>query len=136
MTAFIPDPEAPGAKAQLAGRFLAGGVEDVTLARPGGDRRRDLQEQRRLADPRLTPEEDHRTADEASAEHPVELADAERPTRCGSVGRRPGERLGNEGRRGPRCGPPVVDADDGLDQGVPLVTGFALSSPPNGGCPT
>ena len=104
----------------------------VTRARrTRGDARRDLEEQRGLADPGLAAEQDDGARDEPAAEHPVQLADANRPADLvrglTRVAQRHRATRAGAGRP-PHAGPRLV-ADDGLDEGVPLTAGAALALP-------
>ena len=72
---------AVGAQPHLGGRLLAGDVERAALV--AGGLRRDLEQQRALADAGLAREQDRGAGHQAAAEHPVELghaAGAGRPT--------------------------------------------------------
>src|SRR4030095_1563672 len=71
--------EAPAARFDLVLGFLARAVEDGT-DRSGQVRRR-LQQQRRLADARLAPEQHERPGHDAAAEHAIEFPDAGRQPR-------------------------------------------------------
>ena len=82
-----------------------------------------LEHERRLADARLTAEEDHRTRDEPAAEHPVELADARRAAAdvgrvesrgvvATAVGARPARRAGGA----PTCGSSARGSRRGVSQ--------------------
>ena len=79
----VEQPEPRGAQPDLPGRFLAGGVEDVAVGgrQASGHAGRGLEEERRLADPRLAADQHERPGDEAAAQDPVELADARRQAR-------------------------------------------------------
>ena len=92
------DAKTLAARLDLVLGFFAGAVEH----RSDGPRevRRRLQQQRRLADPRLPADEHERAGDDAAAEHAIELADA---------GRQP---LG----------------DDGVDVGIELRPGGPASA--------
>src|SRR5690606_32438629 len=70
------DAEPLAAGLDLVLRFLAGAVEHGT-ERPGEMRGR-LEQQRRLADPRLAAEQHQRSRHDAPAEHAIELADPRR----------------------------------------------------------
>ncbi len=69
--------EPVGAQANLERGFFAGRVEH----RPSGllEARRDLEQQRRLADARFAPDENHRARDDPAAEHEVEFVEASLP---------------------------------------------------------
>ena len=124
----IRQPEPFRAQADLCDRFLA---RDVDRALAGaGKRRRDLDQQRRLADAGIAAEQEDRAAHEAAAGDAIEL----RQSRCEARGvvRRSGQRFECElaalarrpaGRRWPRrCGVLLRDR-------VPLVAGVALALP-------
>ena len=77
----VADPEALGAQAHLRRRLLGARVQNVAATRrrhaaPG------LEEQRRLADPGLAPEQDDRARNEAAAENAVEARKARRAARA------------------------------------------------------
>ena len=95
---------------------------------PGGG----LQQERRLPDAGLAADEHERAGDQAAAEDPVQLGEADREARARP--RRP------SAARGTGCaadGPPRRDAarpprhvaNDGLDEGVPRAAGAALALP-------
>jgi hypothetical protein len=72
-----PDPvarqsEPMGAQPDLLGRLLAADVEHRAGARERGAR---LEQERRLADPRITPDQHHRAGHQAAPQHAVQLAD-------------------------------------------------------------
>ena len=94
---------------------------------------RDLEQERRLADPGLAAQQDDRAGHQATAEHAVQLADAHRsPDRLGRV-RGVGERDG-DGPTDHRDGTPArLVADDGLHEGVPLAARAALALPTRDG---
>ncbi len=72
------------AQADLPRRLLGRDVED--LAGPRGKPCGDLQQERRLSDPRLAAEEDDGARDEAAAEHPVDVREPrQKPRRVGGV---------------------------------------------------
>ena len=133
----VEEAEARGPEPDLGRRFLAGRVEDPAVGRrrPVGDAGRGLEQERGLADPRLAADEHERARDEPAAEHPVELADADRQAR--DVGRAD---LG-EGRQGRlRAGASAVaraaarpagrgHPDEGLDEAVPAAARAALALP-------
>ena len=101
-----PDPVARGTVQQaqpggpqpdLGSRLLAGRVEDDRAGR--GDACGSLEEERRLADPRLTSDQDDRALDDPATEDPVQLADPDRATRQLRLGHRSeGRRLGKPAR--------------------------------------
>jgi len=66
-------------QAHLCDRLLAARVQHRARA---GDRRRDLQQQGRFADPRVATEEDHRSRHDAAPEDPIELLRAGGNARC------------------------------------------------------
>ena len=124
--------EARRAEPDLAGRFLARGVQHVGGAARGADQPGGrLEQQRRLADPGLAPEQDQRAGHQSPAQDAVELADPDaRPRQVGvgdvgqsGRGRRIGR--GSAGRPGPARG----FVDDRLDQRVPATAGAALTLP-------
>ncbi len=63
--------DAAGTQPYLRGRLFTGDVERASAR--AGELRGDVENQRRLAHPRLAGEEDHHTRYEAAAKHPVEL---------------------------------------------------------------
>ena len=73
-----PEREPPGAG---PGRADSSPVAYRTRAAAGGEAGGGLQEERRLADPRLAADEDERPRHEAAAEDAVELAEADRQAR-------------------------------------------------------
>ena len=66
--------EPVGAQLHLQRRFLAGHVQRAHVGRL--ELRRDLQQDRGLADPRLAADQHHRARHDAAAEHEVELGEA------------------------------------------------------------
>ena len=70
------DPEPLGPELDLSGRLLARDIEH----RAGALRQRAsrLQEQGGLADPRIAADQDERVLDQASSQHPIQLADPRR----------------------------------------------------------
>ncbi len=85
------DPEPLGPELDLSGRLLARDVEH----RAGALRQRAsrLQEQGGLADPRIAADQDQRVLDQASSQHPVQLADPRRDALAAiAVDRRQGQR--------------------------------------------
>ena len=72
-----------GAQPHLGGRLLTADVEDVSSGsgRAGGD----IEQQGRLADPRLAGHEHDRSRDQTAPEHPIELADPGRPGHRGGA---------------------------------------------------
>ena len=118
--------EALSAPAHLMRGLLARAVED------GPPRRRDLgrrlQQQRRLPDAQLAPQQDQRPRHEAPAQHPVELADPGRdPVRLRRLD--VGEELRGRPAEGrPRTGP-GRSRGDLLDQRVPLAAVGAPAQP-------
>ena len=106
---LLVDPEAPAAQAHLRRRFLRARVEHV--ARLDGQTAPGLQQQRRLADPRLAAEQNDRPRDEAAPEHAVEAVEAR--SSGGPVARRrsrrsrpPDARRAPAPRARPRRAPP------------------------------
>ena len=71
--------ESRRAERDLRGGLLAGDEQRARVR--AGDRAERREEQRRLADARLTADEDERARNEAAAEHAVELRDARRDAR-------------------------------------------------------
>jgi hypothetical protein len=100
--------------------------------RYAGDPGRRLEKECRLANPGLPADEDERATDEAAAEDPVQLGDADGLTRdVGFVDGREGCRLvslagSGSGRRRLAAG---WLADDRLHEAVPLAAGTALALP-------
>ena len=130
-TAPLVMPETSRPEAHLAGRLLAGRVQHGAPRR--GDTGRDLEQERRLADPGLSAEQDDGARDQAAAQHAVQLRDPHRAADLGVRVARMAQRDGRDRRdasctssRGP--GPGLV-ADDGLDERVPLAAGPALALP-------
>ena len=108
--------------------LLAGNVDRPVLA--AGERGRDLDQQRRLADAGIAAEQEHRAADEAAAGDAVELGDARRQPR-GFVGCA-GQRLEREPAALARCASRHLWARGGgafLGDGVPFTAGVALALP-------
>src|SRR5690606_13669029 len=68
----FPDPHAPRPQRDLIERFLTRHIANGSAYGEIGDGR---EEQRRLADPRVTPDEHHRSGYEPAAEDAVELAE-------------------------------------------------------------
>ncbi len=94
-----------------------------------------LEQQARLADPRLAAQQGHRARHEAAAEHPVELADAGRPGRLGrqvdlGQGHGTSSRPHPAGGRGAGGGRRAL-----LDEGAPLVARRAAAQPLRAGVP-
>ena len=125
-------PEPSGAQPDLAGRLFAGRIEHAagSVGRTGQAGGR-LEQQRRLADPRLPADQDQRSGNQPAAEHPIELVDPERQAWQVRVGDlcQPGglgHRVPLPGRRAP--GPRRL-AHDRLDQAVPLAAIAALPFP-------
>src|SRR5215208_2564798 len=123
------EPEALRAQPQLRHRFLAGNIDrPITGAPDGGG---DLHQQRRLADPRIAAEQQHRATHKAAASNPVELGDAAgEPRRVVGFAGEGLEReqpplarraAGHRRARGRRCF---------LGNGVPIAAGVALALPP------
>jgi hypothetical protein len=129
----VKQAESLGAETDLGDRFLAGRVQDAQGARTRGDPGGRLEEERRLAYPRLAADEDERTRDEPAAEDAVELRDADREprlVRLADVGK------GNRHRPGGDCATchPAASrarrrADLCLDETVPGRAGAALALP-------
>ena len=108
----------------------------------GLEPRRDLKENRRLADARLAADEHHRARHDAATEHEVELDDARgEPIRLGADDiaqtRRGGDRAAFAERPGPRHASRRADAlrtrelrrDHLLNERVPFLAGGALPCP-------
>ncbi len=122
-----------GPQADLVGRLLGG---DQQHPMPGGSPGREhLEQQGGLADARLAAEEGDRARDQATREHPVELAHAGRH----------GRRLGDVHRRQRHRHRREVQGVDRLDQRpelglfhqrVPLTAGGAAPGPPGRRAPT
>jgi hypothetical protein len=70
--------QAVGAKTDLVGRLFAAGIEHRAPRRlePGCG----LQQECRLPDSRLSPDQRHRAGDDSTAQHEVELVEAGAPT--------------------------------------------------------
>ena len=79
-------PETGGPESHLARGLLARRVQHRTPAGRPRQSGRGLEEERRLADPRLAADEDERSRDEPAAEDAVELVDADAQTRQVRVG--------------------------------------------------
>ena len=109
----------------LFGRFFAG---DVQGAPRRADRGHCLQQQRRLSDPGIAAEQDHRAGDQATAENAVEFLEA---------GRRARLRARLDARERPDVGHRAGDGPEsrghghrnGFDQGVPGAAMRALPLP-------
>ena len=116
-----------------ARRLLAGRVEH--LAAGPRDAGRDLQQQRRLADPGLAAQQHDRPGHEAAAEDAVELADPDRPAELAR--RRPARSSGD----GHGAAPASTAAEPGRGSSrttvstrrVPLAAGAALALPAQDG---
>ena len=123
--------EAGRAKAHLAGRLLARGVQDRAAPGRPGQPGRGLKQQRGLADARLTADEDQRARHEPAPKDPVELVDPQAQARQVRIGdgsqtcRRRTLTGGAERRVSAAC----RLVDDRLDQAVPLAAGWALTFP-------
>src|SRR5690606_20896751 len=140
----------------LRDRFLAGRIENgpalarradgcqssgiVRAGAPGGrldpatvhtrQARERLDQQRRLADARITAEQHHAPRDQAAADQWIELADATRGARTADLCADLGDRhrgLSIRHARGTR--PRRRDALDLLDERVPLLAGRAAPEP-------
>ena len=128
----VEEPEPLCPEPDLRRGLLAGRVQDPVGADSRGDAGRSLEEQRRLADPRLAADEDDRPRDEAPAQHPVELGDPDgqpRPIRRPDVTQsRRGDGAADAGadREARRFG---LGSDDRLDEAIPGRAGPALTLP-------
>ena len=131
----VARPEPFGAQPHLRHRLLAGNVDGAVAG--ARQRRRGLDQQRRLADAGVAGHQQHRAADEAAAGDAVEFGQARRQARglmgladqrfereAAALARRPA----GTGRAGGDAGAVAL-----LDQGVPLAAGLALALPAGGG---
>ncbi len=117
-----------GAQPHLRHRLLAGNV-DRPLA-GAGQRGRDLDQQRRLADAGVTAHEQDRAAHEAAAGDAIELGESGGEPRC--VARRACEWLEREQAALARCAAGHLRTRGGrvlLGDGVPFTAGIALALP-------
>ncbi len=127
----IEEAEPGSSQADLGRRFLAGSVEDRSAA-GARDPGRDVEKERRLADPGLAADEDERPADKPASEDPIQFADPDRLTRDGVLVnspqgdgfvKRPRSGHGGRGLASDRL------VNDRLDQAVPGATRATLTLP-------
>ena len=117
-----------GAQPHLRHRLLAGDIDRAVAG--ASERGRDLEQERRFADPRIAAQEEDRSAHEAAAGDAVELGQP--AGEAGRIARFAGERLERElsalARRPPRHGRPRQRRAL-LGDGVPLAAGVAFALP-------
>ena len=119
------DRQTTGTQRHLLARLLATDVERTSTGTHGSQR---LQQERRLADARVTPDEYHLTRHDAPTEHPVEFLDTAVITH-GLQGLDIGQTL--ERRRFDQTAGTVRSPGSSglLEQGVPFIAARALTQP-------